>query len=840
METDKNHFLLNENIVVSYAVSSKETITSFDYAQNGFTVINARMEKNNHILLELSCLPNESDYSFIMQILMSNGENVVATLYAIRNDYGYFISPFSKDDALQKYFDYAKMSKLMTQDEYEIIKSELSKIGVIENETIERPYPFTTNLTRSSTETNVNGTLQWTDDAGNNHPLRRVMIRIYDDEPIGSTLLATTYADNNGYFSYTFDNPDGFWDFENGGNDIFIRVYAGTNNAMVKNSSGDEYYYESPVSENVTTGTTVTKDVTIGMSTDLGKAFQISQAILTARDFAWNMIGTMPENVVIRYPYDSGCYYTRSEKRINVTGNPPSGSTYPNSYASWDVLMHEYGHHIQYQIDITDNPGGSHSSFQNDADIRKSKDIGIRLAWGESWPTVFGTIAQRYFGGYLSNIATVGDTYYTAYNGLNYDIETSTICLGEASEQSIMAVLLDLFDSENDSNDTISLGYTNYWNVTTSNHAKTFSDFITNFYNIYPYYIDDIGPNLTYYKMATTKPSMSNASSVSQTVPPRFSWAAQGGSSRYPNNSFALVFYNSSGTEVLRTATTTSTNYTLTQSEWNSVLYSYGKTYTVSIAATQTDYPTTGEYISSRSVLYTKPMPETLTQSFSVSAINRYTEKIVTLQPRQYIDYTVTFETGGPKLIQTFGPKDAELYLYDSDYNLLSEDDDDGYSLNALISTSVTANTPYIIRVKFHSDNNSGEIKLSIVPTYHHDNFESAYGPYKITTVNWSLSTDRVALFRYRFDNSENITFTMSSSTNTDTYLYLIDPESTSAITRYNGSNYSADNLYDDDSGGSLQAQLTKSVQANKVYLAIISFYNPHTMSGSFSINTSN
>lgn len=80
----------------------------------------------------------------------------------------------------------------------------------------------------------------------------------------------------------------------------------------------------------------------------------------------------------------------------------------------------------------------------------------------------------------------------------------------------------------------------------------------------------------------------------------------------------------------------------------------------------------------------------------------------------------------------------------------------------------------------------------------------------------------------------------MSSSTNTDTYLYLIDPESTSAITRYNGSNYSADNLYDDDFGGSLQAQLTKSVQANKVYLAIISFYNPHTMSGSFSINTSN
>ena len=218
----------------------------------------------------------------------------------------------------------------------------------------------------------------------------------------------------------------------------------------------------------------------------------------------------------------------------------------------------------------------------------------------------------------------------------------------------------------------------------------------------------------------------------------------------------------------------------------------------------------------------------------------RYTERVISLEPYTFKDYYLKFSVVGNKVIQTFGTKDTRLYLYDSDMNLLEQDDDDGYSLNALISYNFAANTTYILRVKFYAGSNSGDIRLAVIPTYHHDNYESAYGPYKLTTVSWSLSNDRVALFRYKFDSAGTVTFTMSSSTNTDTYLYVIDPASTSMMTKYTGSNPGASNLYDDDSGSGLQAMLTKSVQANKEYLVIISFYNPHTMSGSFSINTSN
>src|SRR5262249_48750186 len=56
----------------------------------------------------------------------------------------------------------------------------------------------------------------------------------------------------------------------------------------------------------------------------------------------------------------------------------------------WDVLHHEYGHYVQSQFGIANNPGGAHSSSQCDADQRGSKDVGDRLAWGEGWPTFFG------------------------------------------------------------------------------------------------------------------------------------------------------------------------------------------------------------------------------------------------------------------------------------------------------------------------------------------------------------------------------------------------------------------------------------------------------------------
>lgn len=848
-ESNERAFTEGENVVADFKVYSDSNIISYDYEQSGYDTVSINQMGNN-IHMELSV---QSDYlcSCISVIIkLSSSNNLVATLYAINNEYGTFISPFSEDDAYESFYGYALLNGYMSEEQCDLARNERIKLGVSEKSSgtnsssvsevtakfNEESYTLDENNSGISlfanTDTYVKGHITWIDDNGVTHPLIRSMVRIYDKEPIGDTHIGTVYTDYSGNYSFTFQNKDGFWDFENGGLDIFVRIYAGTTNTLVKNADGNDYYYESSVSENVSTGSTTTRNLTIGMSTDFGRACQISQALIMARDYVWNMTGSMPADVSLRYPSGSNGHYTRDEKTIYLTGNASIGSS-PNSYASWDVVMHEYGHHIQYEMGIINSPHGNHSSGQNNADIRGSKDIGVRLAWAEAWPTVFGTVAQNYWRSYLPNIDTVADTSYTSYNGLDYDIESTDVRLGEACERSIMAVLWDIYDSNSDNNDTISIGAQSFWNITATHNSITFSDFINSFYEIYPQYTDNIGANLTYYRMAATAPIMSNSSSVSQTIPPRFTWTPQGGSTNYPNNRFRIVFYDSTGSIAFKTAYTSSNSYTLTQSEWDSVLHTYGKTYKVAVAAAQTNDYVTGEYISLASSTFTKPTSMNLSESVTFGTNSRYTERITNLQPGQYVDYTIRFSAGGRKLIQTFGTKDTVIYLFDSNGVQLMYDNDSGYEKNAAISYQFTQDVSYTLRVKFYSSSQAGQIKTTFVPqTKTSSLYESFFeGPDNWSGHSGSLSSNNSVIVRYNANITKNVTFT--TDCDFDAYLYVIDPRSTDAI----GTSSGSDSVYNDDGAGNRQAKITKQLEANIPYLVILTAYNPSTQSGSFKIN---
>ncbi len=859
-DSEQVHFNSKE-INASFTLQDSTDVVSIDFENNGIDVLSYELISGNKIFLYMNYDYSADEHSLSMSVILSNGETLTSQLFAIDNDSGVFISPFSLNDAYENYFIYAKSSGILSQEDCETIRNNLNSNSVIEEsavlgsnvnykfsnvdnssdsmpkqeEYVNPSYSVLGTSTLAAKDTYVKGTLRWTDDSGVTHPLRRVMVRIYDKEPIGQSHIGTVYSDNQGNFSFTFQNKDGFWDFENGGLDIFVRVYAGDTNALVKIGSGsDDYYYQSTVSENMATGTTKLCNYTFGMGSDLGRAFQISQALLTARDYAWNMMGQMPNSVTLRYPYDTGCYYNSGSSRITITGNAKTGATVPESYASWDVIMHEYGHHIEYQMGIIDSPGGSHTFTRNLADERGNKSEGIRLAWSEAWATVFGMVGQNYWSSYLTNIATVNDSNYDAYNFYNaYSVENVTTRLGEACEGSVMAVLWDLFDSGSETNDLISLGTHGFWNATTQNQNKTFSDFIKEFYNRYPQHISNIGANLTRYQMATTVPVMSNATSVSQTNPPRFTWTPQGGSTTYPNNKFRIVFYDSNGSIAFKTAYTTSSAYTLTQSEWDSVLHTYGSTYTVAVAAMQTDDYSTGEYISASTASYTKPTPTNLTASISLSASSRYTERIVDLQPNQYIDYTLNFSVDGNQVIQTFGTKDTKLYLYDSNGTQLAYNDDSGYSLNALINYSFKQNVTYTLRVKFYSSSEAGKIRVAIIPQ------KSSYSSYESFfqgAENWSAHSGSLAnctssILRYNSSTAKSVTFTTDCEF--DAYLYVIDPRSTDAISSSGAS------VYNDDGAGNLQATITKQLDANVPYLVILTAYNPSTQSGDYTIKFS-
>lgn len=230
-----------------------------------------------------------------------------------------------------------------------------------------------------------------------------------------------------------------------------------------------------------------------------------------------------------------------------------------------------------------------------------------------------------------------------------------------------------------------------------------------------------------------------------------------------------------------------------------------------------------------------KPSSNPPVESFMVSSSTRYLEKIPVLGKGEYQEYLVTFVTGGNKIIQTFGPKDAYLYLYDSNGNLLQSNDDGGHELNAWIRLDAAANTQYRIRVKFYSTSRYGRVKLGITPA----NMGSSqpqqmngWGSIFITNMANSLhfytwiNLNGTHLHRITINETRNYIFETDKYDDhpyIDMYLYLIDP---SSMRTY---------WYNDDGGtGYRQSKITAYLASGKTYLIIMSTYNITTQSGHF------
>ncbi|MDR2267240.1 MAG: leucine-rich repeat protein [Christensenellaceae bacterium] len=231
-------------------------------------------------------------------------------------------------------------------------------------------------------------------------------------------------------------------------------------------------------------------------------------------------------------------------------------------------------------------------------------------------------IAQRYRINYLSDIDSVGDSVFISYDGTNYDINTTGISKGEACEESIMAVLWDLFDSDTETRDTIALGYQAWWDITTESNAKTFSEFIQHFYSELPDQADNLGPNLTYYKMAPGNLTCSIPSSDWDLTPPTFSWLGFGGSSYCPNNQFTLRFRNTID-DVTLPLSTTQSSLTINELVWAFCMMLPGKEVLVDVIGYQNDSPLTGGYIS-ETITFIKPLFVTSVANEQITITNSY------------------------------------------------------------------------------------------------------------------------------------------------------------------------------------------------------------------------
>lgn len=392
----------------------------------------------------------------------------------------------------------------------------------------------------------VYGYLSWMDDSGKQHPLQYTAVQICEREN-GTGLSGILYTNENGFYEYSLGTNQ---------YEVYIKVFSNGGDTAVYSSEGSLYVYE--VGDLSYDGTaSVELSATVTMANTLGQAFQVLQATITAAKYAKEMNnGVAMPAVRVVYPHNiiekEGCFYTNSEQTIYIVGKEGEVQVGDKkvtlaSYASWDVIMHEYGHHVQYTKNITASLGGTHSASDN-LIARYGKLNGIRLAWAEAYATVFGQLAQEYYADSLSNILSVADQEYSSYNTAHTYIEYGgyNYYKGEGYEGATINLLYDLYDSTNDIQDKIAWEHQVFWNNVMNSKAVSFSEFVNYLYDNDLVDSSVLGENLAVYGFAAN-----NLRIEQGLVRPKLVWDA-----RYTGedsgDSFYIRIYNENGKLLLK------------------------------------------------------------------------------------------------------------------------------------------------------------------------------------------------------------------------------------------------------------------------------------------------
>jgi hypothetical protein len=257
----------------------------------------------------------------------------------------------------------------------------------------------------------------------------------------------------------------------------------------------------------------------------------------------------------------------------------------------WDVTLHEFGHYVSQELNTDNNPGGFHND-SNLSDLHHSKSIGVRLAWGEGWPTYFAvaTLHERAAG---LGVPNIGDTRYqdTEDADLDDDLE-ATNTKGEDNELTVMSALWDLYDSVDDNRDHVSLGLAAVWDTLDAGDPTTLSQA----YELFSPARATEGTNCIFSQM-NVSPKIAGQATFVTNARPTISWR-RGNGGTHPNNRFTVKFRSAGGVGLFNSVTLTTNTFTPTRAQWDSILAGAGGTVQISVVGRQVDAPATGPYRS--------------------------------------------------------------------------------------------------------------------------------------------------------------------------------------------------------------------------------------------------
>lgn len=608
-------FTTDEQIELSF---DNTDVVDYYYISDGITVTE---ESNGSMQFLLTATDEFGSIEVYAEYV--NSDVAKCSLYTYKYGDTVYVSDVAKDqawyDCMKEQYD----TGLLTLDEWQEAYSVLSRTFVAKDETeintsLVQPNATASNISMAaSSDMTISGTLRWeVNAAGDMLPLRMTKVELYDDDLLGDRCIATGYTDSNGYYSFTFENADD-WDlFESGEMDFFIRcVLESETFKVAPDWVITSYYYEIDIADEVHSGTTTGLNYYLPYddSINVSKAVYVQQGMVVGQRFATAM--GMITNNFIRVVYPSGIGY--GDKTSFCWGNEEINCysvIRADNYNDIDVLTHEYGHFVECSMGnygsslwdiLTRDP--THWAYNDNFEDKDDKTFAMNLTWSEAWATAFAQIAQDFYDYEYTSIPGFADCTDGCI-GRTYDniILDDNSC--EAQEKAVAAVLWDLFDdvSEDETHDNVSLGYAAWWALTTGTGTYTLTDFVNRIESLYPSGRGAIGEIMAHYHISPGDLRITNASSVSASVPPKLSWKVNG-SINNPNNRFQVVFYDNYGNYIYEAPAVTSTQgyksdytYSVTTGVWEQVLKNYSGTVTINIAVRgyHTEDPVSGPYLS--------------------------------------------------------------------------------------------------------------------------------------------------------------------------------------------------------------------------------------------------
>ncbi|MEO0856170.1 MAG: T9SS type A sorting domain-containing protein [Bacteroidota bacterium] len=425
--------------------------------------------------------------------------------------------------------------------------------------------------------------------------MRFAPIEVWDDDFGFDDLLATTTTDANG--AYSVPVPEDASDAP----DLYINVLARSDEFYVV-TPGDQgdpsstYSFSTIDLQVPNVSTDIVINVSISNTTAAGNAFSVQDALIESARYTKAISGTTLPTLSVEF---AGAYPT---SYYSVSG----GGLFillEDRY-DWDVLHHEHGHYVAESFSLDRNPGGTHRPYEHLAE-RVGKQDGIRLAWGEAWPTYFGITLQRERGSGALGIPNVGDLFYqdTEDATFSYSIEaTGSRGRGEDNEVAVQRALWDLYDSANDDRDKVSLGDQAIWNALVTARPASMSDVWNALIaNVSEEDKTKYGAIFADQGIAPdpTAPADGTVIPLNGSATPTFTWSANGAGPSFRLNRFTVAFYSEDFSTLLyETPELTTPTYTPTATELTDNIFRTEKRVKWVVKGRNVSAPATGTYIS--------------------------------------------------------------------------------------------------------------------------------------------------------------------------------------------------------------------------------------------------